>query len=64
VGGAQCGRPALAQIVEIRLARLDMEASSAVQVSRRTTIRSIGMPTPIFDRIVESIEISPIFSAS
>ena len=37
---------------------------SASQASARTTSTSMGRPTPRLERIVESIEIRPVFSAS
>ena len=65
MGGAQRGRPALAQVLEIGLAGLDAVVHfGGCRLSRRATRISIGSPTPRFERMVESIEISPILSAS
>ena len=51
--------------------RLQNESSNSIRwlssmpsASRLMTTRSIGRPTPRFERIVESIEISPTLSAS
>ncbi len=62
--GPQRGRPSLAQVVEIGSPASIRRLSSGSAASRLITSRSIGRPTPRLDRIVESIEISPILRAS
>ncbi len=64
MGGAERGAPAFAEVVEIGLARLDPVQHLVGEASRWIVTRSIGMPTPRLDRMVESIEIRPSFMAS
>ena len=39
-------------------------STSKAKASRWAIARSMGSPTPMFERMVESIEIRPIFKAS
>ena len=64
VGGAQRRRPALAQIVEIGLARLDAVVELGVAGVAADDQEIDRHADAEFERMVESIEISPILSAS